>query len=91
MNYDSKVSTLEELDNLNDMTLYEIHRIFTAFEMRMGHNEPSRKEEASKALSKNQLANLDKEEYLFISKLEKGTGKYKGKFPLKCFNYGRAG
>ena len=57
----------------------------------MGQNEPSRKEVAFKDLSKNQLENLDDEEYLFISKLEKGTGKYKGKLPLKFFNYGRIG
>ena len=44
-----------------------------------------------KASSKNQSKNLDDEESLFIKKLEKGTGKYKGKLPLKCFNYGRIG
>ena len=27
----------------------------------------------------------------FIKKIEKGTGKYKGILPLKCFNYGRIG
>ena len=59
--------------------------------MRIGHNEPSRKEETFKSLSKNQLENLDEEEALFISKIEKGIGKYKGKLPLKCFNYGRIG
>ena len=26
-----------------------------------------------------------------LKKLEKGTGKYKGKLPLKCFNFGRIG
>ena len=26
-----------------------------------------------------------------LKKLEKGTGKYKGKLPLKCFNCGRYG
>jgi hypothetical protein len=25
----------------------------------------------------------------FIRKLKKGTGKYKGKLPFKCFNYGK--
>ena len=28
---------------------------------------------------------------MFIKKLERGTGKYKGKLPLKCFNCGRIG
>ena len=88
MKYDSKVSTLEELD---DMKVDEQHGIFTAYEMRTGDNEPSRKEGTFKALSKNQLENLDKEEDLFIGKLEKGIGKSKGNIPLKCFNYGRIG
>ena len=52
-NYDSKVSTLEEQDDLDDMPVDEIHGIFIAYEMRTGHNEPSRKEAAFKALSKN--------------------------------------
>ena len=65
--------------------------IFTAYEMKTGHNEPSRKDATLKALSKNQLENLYYEEALFITKFERGTRKYKGKLPLKCFNYGRIG
>ena len=91
MKYDSKVSTLEEWDDLDDMTIDEIHGIFTAYEMRTGLNEPSRKEASFKSLSKNQLENLDYEEALFIRKLEKGNRKYKGKLPFKCFNFGRIG
>ena len=37
------------------------------------------------------LKNLDDKEALFISKLERGTRKYKGKLPLKCLNCGRNG
>ena len=59
--------------------------------MRTRQNEPSRKEATFKALTKNQLENLDDEEALFISKFERGTRKYKGKLPLKCFNCGRIG
>ena len=59
--------------------------------MRTGLNESSRKEAAFKASSKNQSENLDDEKALFIKKLKKGTNKYKGKLPLKCFNYGRIG
>ena len=54
-------------------------------------NESSRKESTSKASSQNQSENLDDEQALSIKKHEKGTGKYKGKLPLKCFNYGRIG
>ena len=60
-------------------------------EMRTRLKESSRKEAAFKASSKKQSENLDDEDALFIKKIEKGTGKYKGKLPLKCFNCGRIG
>ena len=63
----------------------------TEYEMRTGVNKTSKKEVAFKVSSKNQSENLDDEEALFVSKLKKGTGKYKGKLPLKCFNCGRIG
>ena len=34
----------------------------------------------------NHSESSDDEEALFIKKLERATGKYKGKLPLKCFN-----
>ena len=91
MKYDSKVSSLEELDGLKLMTVDELHGIFTAYEMRTWQNGSSKKEETFKDLSKNQFENLDDEESLFIKKLEKGRGQYKGKLPLKCFNSRRNG
>ena len=90
MKYDSKVSTLEERYGIYAMIVDELHGIFTAYEMRTRHNEPSRKQETLKALSKNQLQNVDDDD-IFISKLERGVGKYKGNIPVKCFNYGRIG
>ena len=33
----------------------------------------------------------DEEEAEFVKKLDRGSGKYKGKLPFKCFNYGRVG
>jgi hypothetical protein len=33
----------------------------------------------------------DEEEANFIRKLKKGSGKYKGKLPFKCFNCGKIG
>ena len=91
MKYDSNVSTLEERDDLKLMTIDEIHGICTSYEMRMGQNDSSKKEAVFKVSSKNQSENLDDEESHFVSKLKKGTRKYKGKLPLKCFNCGRIG
>ena len=77
------------------MTIDELHGIFTAYEMRTKQNEPLRNEaefkvskepENSIIPSKIHSDNSDGEEALFIKKLERGTRKYKGNLPLKCFN-----
>ena len=82
MKYDSKVSSLEERYDLKLMTIDELHRILIAYEMRIGQDGTSEKE----ATFKIQFEDLDDEEALFIRKLERGTGKYKGNLPLKCFD-----
>jgi hypothetical protein len=41
--------------------------------------------------NENHLDISDEEETNFIRKLSKGSGKYKGKLPFKCFNYGKVG
>ena len=80
------------------MTVDELHGILTAYEMRTGQDDHSRKEAAFKAIkdskkteapSKNHSKISDDEEALFIKKLERGIGKYKGNLPLKCFRCGR--
>ena len=38
MKYDSKVSSIEELDDLKLMTLDELHGVFTTYEMRTRQN-----------------------------------------------------
>ena len=69
----------------------ELHGILTVYEMRIGQNGSSKKEVAFKSSLKNQSKNPNDEEAFFINKLERGTGKYKGKLRLKCFNFGRIG
>ena len=91
MRYDSKVSTLEERDDLKTMKVDELHGILTAYEMITRQTGSSRKEAYFKVTSKNQSENIDDEEALFVSRINKGTGKYKGKIPLKCFKCGRIG
>ena len=91
MRYDLKVSTIEERDELKKVIVDELHGILTAYEMRTGQDKNSKKEASFKVTSKNQSENINDEEPLFVSRLNKGTGKYKGKLPLKCFNCGRIG
>ena len=52
MKYDSKVSALEELDDLKLMTIDEIHGILTSSERRIGKNGSSKKEGTFKFISK---------------------------------------
>jgi hypothetical protein len=82
----------------------ELHGIFTAYEMRIGWENPSKKEEAFKASKKtkknkrpeskpncsyNDDSEEDEEMANFVRKLKKGTSKYKGMLPFKCFNCGK--
>ena len=77
MRYESKVSTLEEQDDLKKVTVDELHGILTAYEMRTGQDKNSKKEATLKVTSKNQLENLDDEESLFVSRLNKALGNTK--------------
>ena len=53
MRYDSKVSTLEDWDDLKTVIVDELRGIITTHEMRTGLNETSKKEAVFKVSSKN--------------------------------------
>jgi hypothetical protein len=84
----------------------ELYGIFTAYEMRTEHDNPIKKETTFKAFMKTKKKHMQKskpscscsddsnegqEMDNFIRKLKKGTNKYKGMLPLKCFNCGGIG
>jgi hypothetical protein len=101
MRYDAKVSTLEDREDLDKLTMDELHGILIAYEMRTGQEKSSKRETTFKASketknhehvpNENHSDISDEEEANFIRKLQKGSGKYKGKLPLKCFNCGKVG
>jgi hypothetical protein len=101
MRYDAKISSIEDRSDLNTLTVDQLHGIFRAYEMRIGHDKSTKDETTFKASRKktNQKQNpqynhheeSDLEEANFIRKLQKGSGKYKGKLPFKCFNCGKVG
>ena len=77
----------------------ELHGILTAYEMRTSSENISRKEAAFKEanrdkkkveteISNHEYSEEDVEEANFVKNL-RGSGKYKGKLPLKCFDCGR--
>ena len=105
MRFNSKISTIEERSDLNTMTMDELHGTLTAYEMRIEQEDLARKEASFKVSNKRgtrkhkpkSYYNNDddesdnEEEANFMRKLKRGTGKYKGKLPLKIFEYGRIG
>jgi hypothetical protein len=58
--------------------------------MRIGKDKPTSREASFKA-HKNEDSKPDEIEEKFVRRLKKGSGKYQGKFPFKCFNYGNIG
>jgi hypothetical protein len=101
MKYDAKICTIEDRSDLNTLTVDQLHRIFTTYEMRT-RNDKLEKYETTFKTSKKKMRREKKtndklsdisnvEETNFIKKLLKGFGKYKGKLPLKCFNCVRVG
>jgi len=101
MIYNPKVSSLEDKDDLDQLTIDDLYGILTAYELRLGDNHIPKGEAAFKASKKtsNQKKisepipqdDFDIEEANFIKKLQKGSGKYKGKLPFKCFDCGKIG
>eukprot|EP00253_Pinus_taeda_P001772 PITA_01772 len=91
--FDSKVSAIEEKQNLQSITMSQLHKILTAYEMRKG-GPSDRRETAFKASGKgdyNELGHMleEEEEPNFVKKFQRGTGRFRGKLPFKCFACGR--
>jgi len=95
----AKVSSIEEIKDLDSLTMDELHGILMAYEMRIEKENPSNKEANLKSSKKTKKKehesrdNFDNESYVmeahFVRKLKKGSRKYKGKIPFKCFNCGK--
>ena len=92
LKYDAKVSTIEETGDLTKIKMDELHRTLMAYEMRTGRESDQKNNEAAfKAIkkTKDKDNDLDEEITNFVRRFQKGSGRYKGKYPLKCFNCGR--
>jgi hypothetical protein len=101
MRYDAKISTIEDRSDIGTLTVDQLHGIFTAYEIRTWNDKSSKRETTFTTSKTNmrqekktndELSDIyDEETANFIKKLKKGTGKYKGKIPLICFNRGKIG
>jgi hypothetical protein len=79
-----KVFAIEELNDLKTLQLDQLLGILTAYEMRIIKDKPTSREASFKE-DKNEDSKPDEIEAKFVKRLKKGSGKYKGKLPFKCF------
>eukprot|EP00253_Pinus_taeda_P007371 PITA_07371 len=93
--FESKISVIEEKENLQKITMSQLHRILTAYEMRKG-GPSDRREAALKVLGKGDYYELghmseEEEESNFVKNLQRGAGRFRGKLHFKCVACGRVG
>jgi hypothetical protein len=88
--FNPKVSAIEELNDLKILPIDQLLGTLTAYEMRISKDK-SITREASFKEDKNIDSELDDIEEKFVRRLKKGSGKYQGKLPFKCFNCGKIG
>jgi hypothetical protein len=88
--FNPKVSAIEELNDLKTLSIDQLLGTLTAYEMRISKDK-SITREASFKEDKNTDSELDDIEAKFVRRLKKGSGKYQGKLPFKCFNCGKIG
>lgn len=96
--FDSKVSSIEEIEDLKKLIVEQLHGILTAYEMRKGSPSDIREttfKDTSKGNKKEELKESsyvsDEEEENFVKKLQVGIGRLRGKLPFKFFSCGRVG
>jgi hypothetical protein len=88
--FNPKVSTIEELNDLKTLEFDQLLGTLTHYEMRIVKDKPTSREASFKA-DKNEDSEPNEIEAKFLKRLKKGSDKYKGKLPFKCFNCGRIG
>jgi hypothetical protein len=72
--FNSKVSAIEEIDDLKMLTLYQLLGTLTNYEMRITKDKFATRE-ASFKVEKNTDSNIDEIEAHFVRRLKKGSGK----------------
>eukprot|EP00253_Pinus_taeda_P011203 PITA_11203 len=93
--FESKVFAIEEKENLQNLKMSQLHGILTAYEVRKG-GPSDRIVAAFKASGKGEYYESghvleEEEESNFVINIQRGTRRFRGKLPFKCFAYGRVG
>jgi hypothetical protein len=88
--FNPKVSTIEELNDIKALAFDQLLGMLSTYEMRIVKDKPTSIAPSFKA-DKDEDSKPDEIEAKFVRRLKKGSGKYKGKLPFKCFNYDNIG
>jgi hypothetical protein len=88
--FNPKVSAIEKINDLKTLEFDNLLGALTAYEIRIFKDKPTSREASFKA-DKNEDSEPGEIEEKFVKRLKKGSGKYKGKLPFKCFNCGKIG
>jgi hypothetical protein len=88
--FNPKASAIEELNDIKALAFDKLLGMLTAYEMSIVIDKPTSREASFKA-DKNEDSEPDEIEEKFVRRLKKGSGKYQGKLPFKCFNCGKIG
>ena len=86
--FNLKVSSIEELNDLKALEFDQLLGTLTTYEMRIVKDKPTSIEASFKA---DENKDSEPDEAKFVKRLKKGSEKYIGKLPFKCFNCGRIG
>lgn len=95
--YKPKKCAIKECHDLDKYTIDQLLGILYTYKIiEMEDIERERKEATFNVSNiveddKKESENLNEIKTNFVRRLKRGTRKYKGELPLKCFNYGRIG
>jgi hypothetical protein len=88
--FNPKISAIEELNDLKTLSIDQFLGTLTSYKMRINKDKSITREAYFKP-DKNIDSDLDDIEEKIVRRLKKGSGKYQGKLPFKCFNCGKIG
>ena len=88
--FNPKVSAIEETTDWETLTMNQLLGNLIAYEMRLPQRKSNMREETFKVEKikeekEDTCSCSDEEEAKFVRRLDRGSGKYKGKLPFKCF------
>jgi hypothetical protein len=77
LRFDAKVSNIEEMKDLESLTMDELHEIITSYEMRTKHEKPLKREANCKVAKKQKINNPKLAKYHMMNMMMKNPILYK--------------